>query len=332
MKPCSFYMNDSCKFSDEKCKFSHGELVDFNELRDFKEPDYSRIKGNVEGTRILVLDGESGLWKNASLIQYEDHDKVHIRFNQEEIVTVSLDCVLPTGNSDNDSSEEEEFAPVELALSRGLVNPLGDWESYTKGIGSKIMAAMGYVVGTGLGKDGEGRVEPVPVMVYPSGKSLDWCMEAKSQNLDSAPKGVVYLDKKRKLQEAQKERQQQPKQEEMNVFDIINTKLGSKSEPKEGLELSKVLRKGPSSSRSSNIEDRKALNVENFKTMEKLRQNQQQIDKVEASLKRSNDKASKSILSQKLNRLKSQREELQTHEKNVESSLSKRSKKKLEIF
>lgn len=34
------------------------------------------------------------------------------------------------------------------------------------------MAKMGYVVGTGLGKRGEGRVEPVPAVVLPPGKSL----------------------------------------------------------------------------------------------------------------------------------------------------------------
>ncbi len=34
------------------------------------------------------------------------------------------------------------------------------------------MASMGYVVGTGLGKHGEGRVEPVSAVVLPPGKSL----------------------------------------------------------------------------------------------------------------------------------------------------------------
>lgn len=34
------------------------------------------------------------------------------------------------------------------------------------------MANMGYVVGCGLGKFGEGRLEPVEAMAYPPGKSL----------------------------------------------------------------------------------------------------------------------------------------------------------------
>lgn len=34
------------------------------------------------------------------------------------------------------------------------------------------MEKMGYVVGTGLGREGEGRVEPVTAYVYPQGVSL----------------------------------------------------------------------------------------------------------------------------------------------------------------
>lgn len=34
------------------------------------------------------------------------------------------------------------------------------------------MAKMGYVVGTGLGKNGEGRLDPVEAQVLPVGKSL----------------------------------------------------------------------------------------------------------------------------------------------------------------
>lgn len=34
------------------------------------------------------------------------------------------------------------------------------------------MAKMGYVIGTGLGPTGEGRVEPVSAYVYPQGVSL----------------------------------------------------------------------------------------------------------------------------------------------------------------
>jgi len=42
-----------------------------------------------------------------------------------------------------------------------------------QGVGSRIMAKMGYVVGQGLGKNSEGRAEPVPIQLLPQG---DWCL------------------------------------------------------------------------------------------------------------------------------------------------------------
>ena len=46
------------------------------------------------------------------------------------------------------------------------------------------MALMGYVPGSGLGKDGSGRVEPVPAYVYPAGVSL-------GEHLKQIPAAIV---------------------------------------------------------------------------------------------------------------------------------------------
>ena len=39
-----------------------------------------------------------------------------------------------------------------------------------QGIGSKLMARMGYVMGQGLGKRSDGRAEPVPIQLLPQGE------------------------------------------------------------------------------------------------------------------------------------------------------------------
>lgn len=40
MKPCSFFLEANCKFSEQECKFSHGHVVPLSRLRPFQEPDY----------------------------------------------------------------------------------------------------------------------------------------------------------------------------------------------------------------------------------------------------------------------------------------------------
>ncbi|KXS16826.1 hypothetical protein M427DRAFT_55169 [Gonapodya prolifera JEL478] len=52
--------------------------------------------------------------------------------------------------------------------------PLAEWESHTRGIASRLMLRMGFVPGTGLGKDGQGRVEPVEVEIRGAGWGLDY--------------------------------------------------------------------------------------------------------------------------------------------------------------
>ena len=57
------------------------------------------------------------------------------------------------------------------AITISSTSRMGGWEDYTRGMGSKLMEQMGYVHGTGLGKEGrQGRVDPVMAYVYPQGK------------------------------------------------------------------------------------------------------------------------------------------------------------------
>lgn len=61
-----------------------------------------------------------------------------------------------------------------------------------QGMGSKLMLAMGYVPGTGLGSAGAGRLLPVEARVVPLGKSLDHCMALSEQHAAGDPLKVTY--------------------------------------------------------------------------------------------------------------------------------------------
>ena len=40
MKPCPFFMDGGCKFSEEDCKFSHGMVVAVDQLQHYEEHDF----------------------------------------------------------------------------------------------------------------------------------------------------------------------------------------------------------------------------------------------------------------------------------------------------
>ncbi|VDK60284.1 unnamed protein product [Cylicostephanus goldi] len=39
MRPCSHFLAGTCRF-DEKCKFSHGEVVQMADMNEYKDPDF----------------------------------------------------------------------------------------------------------------------------------------------------------------------------------------------------------------------------------------------------------------------------------------------------
>lgn len=81
------------------------------------------------------------------------------------------------------------------------------------------MQKMGYVFGTGLGLRSEGRVEPVPVVVYPSGKSLDWISDHRNEC------EAFTLRKTMKKSESQGHREDS----KSGMFDLLNVACSSRS-------------------------------------------------------------------------------------------------------
>ncbi|KAH1013112.1 zinc finger CCCH-type with G patch domain-containing protein isoform X1 [Dendroctonus ponderosae] len=200
MLPCPYYFDceKDCRFSDEQCRFSHGELVAYSSLQDYIEPKFEHL---IVGSAILAKQADD-LWYRAKITKILE-EKCLVRFDSKSVNNdaseeIAFKHILPLENYENgdsddviEESEDEEnlFEKAQTRqqiIDRSLMQTpgparLGDWEKYTKGIGSRLMQKMGYIVGTGLGKEAEGIVNPVSIVILPQGKSLDFCMNLKEE-------------------------------------------------------------------------------------------------------------------------------------------------------
>jgi hypothetical protein len=165
---------------------------------------FSKIKIGAE----CLAKHIDGLWHLASVVSI-DEENICIQFKKFNLLTklnwedVFLLNELENEDENDENSDEIESSESEIDYNEGIsiINvsskhapdqEFGNWEKYTKvnfsynsqvlllisqfkkktiwkGIGSKLMAKMGYITGTGLGKTQEGRVNPVEVLALPKG-------------------------------------------------------------------------------------------------------------------------------------------------------------------
>jgi len=199
------------------------------------------------------------MWCKSIVLKLPENngDEYRIKFEASgKIIEAGLHDLFPLDDTDlqmsdtSDDSDDEDAdcidnasEPNSLYTNDQLIHKsllmlqsnetLGNWERHTRGIGSKLMMQMGYVIGTGLGKRSDGRIQPVEAQVLPAGKSLDHCMELREFAGDD--KDLFSAERKMRKQqqklEQQRERQYQKEKqkEDNNVFNFINKALGDKS-------------------------------------------------------------------------------------------------------
>lgn len=252
MVPCPYFLDGKCQFN-EKCRFSHGHIVPFNELRDYREPKFELL--NKKGRSVLVKNVGNNIWsraivkeanflnkkcrllrednKNEVFVPFED---IYPLFNEGDDDEDDIDGVSIADSEPQSSGEEveEDMAAVRKALivQRSLLNPvpsqrLGEWEKHTKGIGSKLMQKMGYVFGAGLGSMGEGIVVPIGAQVLPQGRSLDYCMELREKaNGDSDLFSVEKkLMREKRIQEKRDANKTARAAQKTDIFSFLNSKI-----------------------------------------------------------------------------------------------------------
>jgi len=297
MVACKHFLEGRCNREGSDCRWSHGEPVSLADLKEWVDPDWSE----VEAGSVVLVKQENGVWGRARVKGREDLTLIlQLEGSTAETFTEELEKVLPLLGTNNDEEEDQEqgqeqdvedlepvvvgespelnatFTPMVLEIE----GRLGEWEGHTRGLGSRLMSKMGWT-GGGLGKDGEGRVEPVAARLYPQGKSLDWCMERREKagggtgdhiSIEKTLKTQAKVEARKSMQRAKKEKARD--ESAKSLFDLINVKLGGK---RGNIAQMFSKDKGSSSSKNGYSNNKKTLKtasnqnlkVENFKLGEK---------------------------------------------------------------
>ncbi|XP_053691240.1 zinc finger CCCH-type with G patch domain-containing protein, partial [Sabethes cyaneus] len=357
MVPCPFFLEGECKFDDDKCRYSHGEVVALSELKDYRQPRFDLL--GKKGWRVLAKQ-KNRLWAKGAVSEADFGNKsCKIIIDEgKRMLELPFEDILPLeeegdsdilSNSDDCSSADDtvddaaEFRQAEI-IQRSLLNPvpsqrLGEWEQHTRGIGSKIMMKMGYVVGSGLGTKGEGRVVPVSAQVLPQGKSLDYCMELRERANGNSDLFCVEkkLLRQKKIQEKKNARQNaKNKRKSEDVFSFINSEiLGStvkdlpSSSSKKQIQTTTTSQKLDLPSCSS-----KNLNIASLKLSEHTRRLKADIDRLNSSLARHQPGTQvHSNLKKQIADKRSEIAQIQATEKTIDREQQLRSdKRKMTIF
>lgn len=304
MVPCAYFLEGDCKFNDEMCRFSHGELISINELKEYREPRFELLR--KKGCKVLAKN-RNRIWSKGT-IKTADFETKTCKIQMDEgrhEVELQFENVLPLegddvpssdseSNSDSDEENEDDVVSLQQAqiIERSLLNPapdqrLGDWEKHTKGIGSKIMLKMGYVVGAGLGSKGEGIVVPVSAQVLPQGRSLDYCMQLREQangdkNLFSVEK---KLQREKRIQEKRDAKNYAANKSKKDVFNFLNSEIFGSSN---GSSSSSGSKKPTAKDNQMDLPScsSKNLNIASLKLSEQMRRLELDIDRLSHSLTR----------------------------------------------
>ncbi|XP_054247723.1 zinc finger CCCH-type with G patch domain-containing protein isoform X1 [Indicator indicator] len=285
LKPCPFFLDDKCRFK-ENCRFSHGQVVSVEELQPFQEPNLSTLE---VGSACLAKHSD-GIWYTAKITDV-DSGYYTVKFDSlllKEAV-VEADSIIPPlrsedgtrpGDSDAEDSDDDSVidsgVPENGEWTPACSSSFGGWEAHTRGIGSKLLVQMGYEFGKGLGKNSDGRVEPVQAVVLPRGKSLDQCAEVLQQRRRGQCPGQGGSSGRwpRGSRKAPRD-----------VFDFLNEKLRGKSSGDRAAGMALPKRSSKEIYHASKS-SRKALSVHLFQTMEKIDQTQRDIIGIQQALER----------------------------------------------
>ncbi|XP_065191169.1 zinc finger CCCH-type with G patch domain-containing protein-like [Sycon ciliatum] len=294
IKPCPHFLEGKCRFDDGKCRSSHGHVVLVSSLEPYKEPDFSLLR---VGANIWAKYEHDDLWYEATVLASKQDNRwlvLYTAYNETSVIPAEY--IFPQdladqcdGDGSDDGYDVTFSSSATLAQQHeteehsagwhmsGAKRALGDWEKYTSGFGSKMLSKMGYVAGHGLGKDLEGRVEPVKIEVLPPGHSLDMCAEMREKGqLDR-----LQQKREQKGRMMQKANEQLVEEEDSHdVFGLINELCATGKDTDRGKHKAK-----PGKDEDRKL-DKKSLNIKIFQNQEDMKNAKKKLAGYQQALKR----------------------------------------------
>ena len=237
MVPCEHFLEGRCRFGDE-CRYNHGHKVDIQLIEAYEESDLSQAK---QDSSCIVYKEDEKIWMPGVIMSIaEDRCDVWVdRLNEKIDVEIKDIFVFKDDpNVEFHSSGEESDVEIrtisslptkEEEVSKSEASSLREasWEKHTRGIGSKLLNKMGYVPGTGLGVESQGRRDPIEIVVLPKGRGLDKCMEVR-KNVgipNIAQKGRSSNHSKKYTMKHRQVSNRSDDSTNLDVFDFLNESM-----------------------------------------------------------------------------------------------------------
>ncbi|CAJ0842048.1 14037_t:CDS:2 [Entrophospora sp. SA101] len=144
---CENFLANQCTTAKLCSKnFSHGEEVTLELLAPYEILGAGGVDSYKIGKKVWAKYNKDNVWYMAKLVEIGSNGRgFKVKFKGYE--------------------------------NNGIVTV--NWEKHTKGFASKLMIKMGYKMGEGLGKNGEGIVNPIEVKLINKGVSLDYIDDKK---------------------------------------------------------------------------------------------------------------------------------------------------------
>ncbi|KAG0174273.1 hypothetical protein DFQ28_000113 [Apophysomyces sp. BC1034] len=207
------------------CDRSHGYPVTGSSIQPYEDLDMTNVYNYEKSRRVWCKRAEE--WHMARIIKVEaDETRRFIRWmDSEGTCSIDMDDIIPVkyldedepnhgsnsgGSDDDDDDDDDDHGQI-----TNIDDTWGSWQVHTKGFASKIMEKMGYIHGQGLGREGQGRVEPIEARPYRKGTARDYLSDHRP--------GLGSISKNK----TQQQKKTEPKKD--TVFDFMNNLLDKSS-------------------------------------------------------------------------------------------------------